>query len=67
MTINEYLIAQGFGVDSELTLTAFFLGVGDGKESGDGLGVGMTYEDLDCQRAYDVGTRVGATLKLLEN
>ncbi len=34
MRINEYLIAQGFGVDSELTLAAFFLGVEDGKKSG---------------------------------
>lgn len=66
MRINEYLIAQGFGVDSELTLAAFFLGVEDGKKSGDELGVGMTYEDLDCQRAYDIGTRVGATIKTLE-
>lgn len=64
--IDEYILAQGFGIDSELALSAFFLGVEDGKEQGDELGVGMTYEDLNRQQAYDIGTRVGATIKTLE-
>ncbi len=65
--IDKYLIAQGFGIDSELDLSAFFLGVEDGKEQGDELDVGMTYEDLNRQQAYDIGTRVGAIIKTLEN
>ncbi len=41
---------------------AFYKGVADGEEQGSELSMGMTYENLDRQDAYDKGTYLGAAI-----
>ena len=57
------LIAQAVGLDSKYT-SALWVGIDDGLEQGLELTSGMSYDDLEAQWAYDLGTYVGACLKL---
>lgn len=45
-----------------LNNAAFRTGVEDGYEQGFELSMGMTYDDLNDQWAYDTGTHIGACL-----
>lgn len=58
--MNLELIAVGLGLSSDDERRALRQGHSDGYEQGAELALGMTYDDLDVQRAYDIGTHLGA-------
>lgn len=55
------LIAQALEINGP-GVSALACGMGDGHEQGFELSMGMSYDDLNCQWAYDVGTYIGASL-----
>jgi len=57
MNFNLYTVAAALGITNS---AAFIAGYLDGKEQGFHLTVGMSYDDLHSQWAYDVGTHIGA-------
>lgn len=52
-------IGDALGV---VNFAAFRTGVEDGHEQGFELSMGMSYDDLDHQWEYDIGTHIGASL-----
>ena len=44
--------------------SAFYAGVIDGEEQGSELSAGKTYENSDCQDAYDKGAHLGAAIRV---
>jgi hypothetical protein len=59
--IDAAKLADVLGASPE-HVRALDRGLVDGFEQGFELSIGMTYNDLDAQWAYDVGTYVGACL-----
>lgn len=57
MKVDIDLLARALHIDN---VDALRTGFEDGKEQGFELSSGMSYEDLDHQWAYDVGTYIGA-------
>lgn len=57
------LIAQALGIEGN-GVSALACGMDDGHAQGLELSSGMSYDDLDCQWAYDVGTYIGFCLKV---
>jgi len=54
---NFQILADALGVTNVVALRT---GYEDGLIQGFELGTGVSYDDLDSQDAYDVGTYVGA-------
>jgi hypothetical protein len=63
--LNEILsdLADELGVPQENPgREAFWQRVADGEEQGPELSMGMSYPDAAPQRAYDIGTWIGAAI-----
>lgn len=58
------LIAQALKIEPGQQTSALACGIDDGFEQGLELSMGMSYDDLDCQWAYDVGAWLGACMKM---
>lgn len=58
--LNIDLIAVGLALKGENQGKALRTGIQDGFEQGFELSMGMSYDDMDCQTAYDTGTYIGA-------
>ena len=57
-------IAAGLGISDKNAIKALNTGIEDGYEQGLELSMGMTYDSQLRQWAYDVGTYIGACLKV---
>lgn len=61
ININTHDLAHDLKIDLR-DLAALRQGIEDGHEQGFELSMGMTYDDIDAQWAYDIGTHIGACL-----
>lgn len=59
-TLNRTALADAFGLTDSNHRAALRTGIDDGHEQGFELSMGMSYDDLDAQWAYDMGTYIGA-------
>lgn len=60
-TIAIFILAAVLGIKNR---AVFRTGLNDGFEQGEELSVGMFYNNLDDQWAYDTGTHIGACLRV---
>lgn len=59
--ISYTTLAQSMNIKPD-DVSALTAGLDDGYEQGFELGMGMSYDDLDKQWAYDTGAYIGACL-----